>query len=361
VRRIGRDAAPGEREQAIQSADVLSMDVAGLGRLAQRGLLADLSAHKALRAEIAGAWPAALSICRHRGALVALPRNLNVTALHCNRTIFQEAGIDPATCASWEGLTRALGRLKARRGGHPLWRLGYFHYPTLYWENFLWQHDAEVFAPGTARCVLGQPAAITAIQEAASVLHRVGKDHVRDLSVWPERFLGENQAGDIACFVGEPLFCQFLANAADEWMSLPLPTSGKPACSGAGFCVGVRHPARSEAEAMNLLKLICGPFGQDLLAIHNAAMPAQQESARRYFNVPARNDRSGFVASAPNARMAMPWVYHPAVDALLRNEMPRILQNPDGVAAGCRRVEQILNLMELDARTLWPQTADGTT
>lgn len=351
------DLSQGQYELAARTADVISMDLSVMGILANQGLLVTLNETDQAQLQTDELWPVALQGGMYGESLVAVPRNLNPTVLCCNQAIFKEAGIKlPQAVKSWDSLVSALAKLPQQRQDRQLWRLGYFHYALMYWENFLWQHGQELFEPGTSICMLDQPAAIAAIQEAVDVLKRVGHEHVRDLSVAPKDFLTAHRGSDLACFVGAPLFNGFLDAAQDPWITLPLPTSHQMASGAASFYAGLSAESKLPRDlGIDLLKCICGKQGQELLGRQQIAMPARRDAADHYVQTNRRqNDRRGFLTVVEHVHMAKSWLYQPVVKSILANEMPRMLTGQIDCTEGCQRIAQALNLMQLDAHSLWP-------
>ncbi len=347
-------------EENLGSADVVSMHAGLFNRSLRRGELAELTGHLDGRLPTDDFFTPAREMGMLDGRTWALPRMLNPTALYVNRALFTEAGIEPERAAtSWQSLVASLAMLPRQRDGEKLWRFGYFHYHLLYWENFVLQAGGEFFEDGGNRCLLESRAAVEGLELAMATLDEVGDEWRKDLSADSQAFLAQHGARNLACFAGGPLFASFLRESADGWQVLPLPSDGAPVSAGVSYLVGIRRECSHVAAALDLLELICGPFGQDLLGIGGMAMPAHREAAGKYFGNQGNHDLRGFLESVPRLSMVQPWAYQPTAAGVLSQLLPSMLMRREPPAEAGRRTAQALNLLQLPPDELWLPTHEA--
>jgi|GEM_PF-4397654 len=350
------ETVPGGVEQAIGRADVLSMNIDWFTRLFAEGRLLELDGMLSNKIDPGDFIPTSLSQCRVQDKLWGLPRTLNLTALYLNRSMFERHGIDlPDKFDSWDALAQTLREIPEVVDGVPMVRFGYFgQFSPLFWENFLWQHGGDAFAPGEATCTLDQKEAIAGLETAASFLHRLPISAAANLSSgFPETF-ERHKGTDIACLMGGPFFSQYLRRSKDEWVTRMLPTNSSPCTAASTYIVSVGRNSESSNEAFNLLSLICGPFGQDLLGKFKVAMPSLQSSAKDVFAGEDRIDLRGFVESTEHVHLSMPWQYNPVIRRVLDENLPLIYSRAEPAAEVCGRIAAIVNVLGLKPNEVWP-------
>lgn len=346
---------PGGLEHAIRSADVLSMNIAWFTQLFCEGRLLELDAVIADKIDPDAFFPPSLSQCRVGGRLFGLPRMHNPTALYMNSSMFERLDIElPVQFDSWDALAATLRQVPTTWDGVELTCLGYFgRYALMFWENFLWQHGGNVFAPGTGTCILDQEEAITGLEAAASFLHGMPPGAAADLSAgFPDAF-ERHYGADFACFMGGPFFSQYLKQSQDHWVVRPLPTGGTPCTGAASYIVGLNSSGEASDEAVDLVSLICGRVGQDLIGRFNIAMPSLRSSAIEVFAGDATIDLHGFIESVEHVRMSMPWQYHPVIRRILDQNIPLIYTRAQPAAQVCRRIASTINVVDLKPNEVW--------
>ncbi len=335
------------QEAAVDSSDLYSMNLPWLQRQIRRKNLLDLTAF------IPGAdfaeryYAAALAPAQSGDAVYALPRNLDITCLFCNHTIFKEFNVPlPSTGCSWSDLAATLQCLPEQRSGQPLHRFAYFTYAARFWENFIWQLGGEIFDAEEKRCLLDHPQCVDGIVRAVRFVHSLGAGKAVDLSRDPATFFLRGHGTDLACFMGSPRL-RLLINhdQADQWVTIPIPSDGLQVAGANVYYMGINNNSQLTQAALSCLDLVCGEFGQDLLGRNGTAMPAMIAAAEKHFCAAHANVcMAGFLHSTKySLRLAPAWSYDGFRFHVLQSAIRECIQSPERCAAICRRTAEIIN------------------
>ncbi len=292
-------------------------------------------------------FSSALKPAKVYGNIYALPRSFHATGLFCNKSIFEEMGIElPDENLSWTQLSSILKSFPVQRNGEKLYRFGYVTYAARFWENFIWQRGGNIFNDSDGTCLIDSKSCVAGIQEAVDFLYSVGVEETLDLSLGPASFLNRDNGRNIACFIGSPGLHLLLGdNPPDEWKVVSLPFSERKISGAEVFYIGLNRSSIHLKEASSLLRLICGDFGQDLLGSNRITLPASIIPATRHFNEPTMNiSMKGFIQAAQSeVHLTEDWHYDNFKFYLLQENIRRCISNPLECKEICENTAKIIN------------------
>jgi multiple sugar transport system substrate-binding protein len=260
--------------QGGNAPDIATLDQIWVGAFAAAGAVADLTEE----AEAAGltrdrffggAWDSAV----YDGALYGIPFNVDVWSFSFyNNALLTEAGIDPATLTTWEGL-RAAAEALTGDGQFGVGLFGHRGEDTVVIANsFIFSNGGEVLSDDGS-CALDQPPAVEAMT------------YLQDLAQFaPEGILNASSGSMRELFLNGSLAIEF-------WPALEQPTLQGSDLDW-GFVAG------TAPEGMTPV----GTFGGWNLAIFESS--PNQEAAWRFVEFMVREDVNGDVVDLIPANTA---------------------------------------------------------
>ncbi|MEL6464260.1 MAG: sugar ABC transporter substrate-binding protein [Pseudomonadota bacterium] len=260
--------------QGGNAPDIATLDQIWVGAFAEAGAVADLtdfaaSAGLERDAFFGGAWDSAV----YNGALYGMPFNVDVWQFSFyNQDLLDEAGVDPASLASFEGL-RAAAEALTKDGQFGVGLFGHRGEDTVVVVNsFIFSNGGEVLAEDGS-CALNAPPAVEALT------------YVQDLAQFaPDGILNANSGNMRELFLNGSLAIEF-------WPALEQPTLQSSDINW-GFVNGT---AGAGGQAV-------GTFGGWNLAIFESS--AHKEAAQRFIEFMVREDVNGDVVDLIPANQA---------------------------------------------------------
>ena len=199
-------------------------------------------------------FPALWSEMRWQGKVYALPVNSTSYALFTNRTLFQDAGLDPDDPPeTWDELADVAERLTVRDGGGRMTQVGfvpdYGNLPTT--SLMAWQQDVQFLSPDGTTVHLDTPETERALQWIGDYYQHYGVD---DLKAFTAGLGSADQhgflSGRIAIAILDLSYLDQIETYSPglEYGVAPIPTfPGRPTASSAGswwlgIPKGAKHP-----------------------------------------------------------------------------------------------------------------------
>jgi ABC-type glycerol-3-phosphate transport system substrate-binding protein len=153
--------------QAGNGPDVSTVDQIWNSAFAQAGAIVqldDLAAKSSVKADsfFPGAWESA----NYKGGLWGVPFNVDVWFFaFTNKKLFTDAGVDPASIVTWQGLEAAAKKLTDKSKGQ--FAIGLTgsksEYPVVMTDSFIYSNGGAVLGPD-GKCALTSPQATEALQ-----------------------------------------------------------------------------------------------------------------------------------------------------------------------------------------------------
>ncbi|MDQ0391425.1 ABC transporter substrate-binding protein [Labrys monachus] len=262
--------------QAGNGPDVSTVDQIWNAAFAQAGAIVqldDLASKAGVKA--AGFFPGAWESANYKGGLWGIPFNVDVWFFaFVNKKLFSDAGVDPASAVTWQGLEAAAKKLTDKSKGH--FAIGLTgsksEYPVVMTDSFIYSNGGAVLGDD-GKCALTSPQAVEALE-----FYKKMADYA------PAGILN---AGD------EPMRELFLNGtlAIELWPALEQPTLDKSKIDWdliAGFA-----PEGKKAV---------GTFGGWNLVLYKQS--AHQEAAWKFIQFMTRQDVNGAVVDLIPANVA---------------------------------------------------------
>jgi multiple sugar transport system substrate-binding protein len=153
--------------QAGNGPDVSTVDQIWNAAFAQAGAIVqldDLASKAGVKA--ANFFPGAWESANYKGGLWGVPFNVDVWFFaFVNRKLFSDAGIDPASVTSWQGLEAAAKKLTDKSKGH--FAIGLTgsksEYPVVMTDSFIYSNGGAVLGDD-GKCALTSPQAVEALE-----------------------------------------------------------------------------------------------------------------------------------------------------------------------------------------------------
>ena len=171
--------------------DVVRQDRFTIGDWAARGAfrcLDDLIERDGIKA--ADFYPACWSEAVYRGKVYAIPYGTDDRALYWNKTLFQQAGLDPEKPPrTWRELQDYARRLTVSRGG-VYDRIGFIpNYGNSWLYLYSWQNGGEFMSTDGRRCTLDNPGTVGALEWMVGVYDMLGGAPA--VAAFSQTFLGQ--------------------------------------------------------------------------------------------------------------------------------------------------------------------------
>jgi DNA-binding transcriptional regulator YhcF (GntR family) len=185
------------------------------------------------KTSISDYFPQPFRQCKVNGATLGIPLNLNASVLFCNMKIIDR--IAPNTDfsnLSWHSFIEICGKIK--KYVPELTPLGYFDFPSCWWENFLYTHGLDVIRTDRFETDIFTERGMTAIGQMRKL---VKEDLSDDLTV--RRNALEMLKNDrIAFFICIPRFIKDLGHDS-KWHFAPVPFASVQTSAANSFFISV--------------------------------------------------------------------------------------------------------------------------
>jgi ABC-type glycerol-3-phosphate transport system substrate-binding protein len=153
--------------QAGNGPDISTVDQIWNSAFAQAGAIVkldDWAAKSGVKA--ADFFPGAWESANYKGALWGVPFNVDVWFFaFVNKKLFSDAGVDPASIVSWQGLEAAAKKLTDKSKGQ--FAIGLTgnksEYPVVMTDSFIYSNGGDVL-DSSGKCALTSPAAVEALE-----------------------------------------------------------------------------------------------------------------------------------------------------------------------------------------------------
>lgn len=218
--------------------------------------------------------PAYLEVNTYRGELYGLPTTPATTALHWNKKMFREAGLDPEqpprTLAELDAMAEALTKYDDEG---PLVQLGFTPAEPGWWP-WMWAHYFGGALWNGENITFDSPGNVEAYNWIESYTERYGAEELRRFQSGVAGNFASPQnaffAGRVAMVVQGVWMANFIQEYAPDldWSAAPFP-SAVPGlenvtvaeCDSICIPVGARHPE----EAFRFIQYLCSQEGSELL------------------------------------------------------------------------------------------------
>jgi multiple sugar transport system substrate-binding protein len=225
-------------------------------------------------------YPRLLEQFQSRGIYYGLPRDNDTKVIYYNKTLFNEAGLQPpANGWTWSDLRYLAQELTRRDANERTFQYGFAFEAETWWLLFVWQNGGDLvdhpYHPTRVR--LGEPAAIDAVQFLADLIHVDRSTPPTDVLLKPEEYKNLFREGRLAMALGNhALVPAFAERAGLRWDVAPLPVGRERAnmAGGAGYTISARSSKKEAAWA--LLRFLGGQKGQALFAESGVVVPARR-------------------------------------------------------------------------------------
>lgn len=267
---------------AAQSApDIAQIDQFWSSELADAGAIVSLDDFLANdpaldRADI---WDKAWQTASYRGKLWSMPFALSNIALYYNKTLFQQAGLDPnQPPVTWEMLAAAARQLTldADKNGTPeQWGLTVplkaNEGNVYYWLAFLWQNNGAIFSADGKAVRFDDAAGVEALQFWVDLAK---KDHALPLAP-PDNGFEEGKVGMTIASTAR-LAALLKALGPDNLGMAPLPAHKQAATGVGGANLAILSGARNQQAAWEFIRWMTSPEINLKWSIASGYLPLRQ-------------------------------------------------------------------------------------
>lgn len=267
---------------AAQSApDIAQIDQFWSSELADAGAIVSLDDFLANdpaldRADI---WDKAWQTASYQGKLWSMPFALSNIALYYNKTLFQQAGLDPnQPPVTWEMLAAAARQLTldADKNGTPeQWGLTVplkaNEGNVYYWLAFLWQNNGAIFSADGKAVRFDDAAGVEALQFWVDLAK---KDHALALAP-PDNGFEEGKVGMTIASTAR-LAALLKALGPDNLGMAPLPAHKQAATGVGGANLAILSGARNQQAAWEFIRWMTSPEINLKWSIASGYLPLRQ-------------------------------------------------------------------------------------
>lgn len=267
---------------AAQSApDIAQIDQFWSSELADAGAIVSLDDFLANdpalnRADI---WDKAWQTASYQGKLWSMPFALSNIALYYNKTLFQQAGLDPnQPPVTWEMLAAAARQLTldADKNGTPeQWGLTVplkaNEGNVYYWLAFLWQNNGAIFSADGKAVRFDDAAGVEALQFWVDLAK---KDHALPLAP-PDNGFEEGKVGMTIASTAR-LAALLKALGPDNLGMAPLPAHKQAATGVGGANLAILSGARDQQAAWEFIRWMTSPEINLKWSIASGYLPLRQ-------------------------------------------------------------------------------------
>ena len=268
-----------DRLDSGQAPDVMFVD--NVRGYASEGQLAPLDAYIARDSfDLGDFYPRLLELSRYQGSYFGLPRDNDTKVIFYNRTLFQDAGLEPPRGDwTWTDLRNLANRLNRRDGaGRPLVH-GFAFEANEWWQIWVWQNGGAVFDdPFQPRQVrLGEPAAVDALQFLADLVHADRVTPPLEVLTDSGAILRLFREGRLAMAFGNHAQIPGLIEEPDLlWDIVGLPARREQANLAGGAAYTIAAGSSRKEAAWALVRFLEGPRGQALFSESGLIVPARR-------------------------------------------------------------------------------------
>jgi multiple sugar transport system substrate-binding protein len=238
-----------------------------------------------------------------KGKLYGVPF-LGVQIAYYNRSLAQRNGLKlPSSWGdsswTWDAFLDVSRKATVRQGGSTTQWGNDLGTTQFSWQPWVWANGGEVFSADGTKILLGEPAAVEALQFRADLIHKHG--------VAPTTAELAAQGGQRPLFLGGKLLLYYFPiahvglnrkEASFDWSVTALPRGkGKPATYGGGVGWFLASATKVKDETWEFMKLLASKESVRLEALRGEAPPSRKSVASEpgYSNPP----------EAPGADMKM--------------------------------------------------------
>lgn len=116
-------------------------------------------------------FPSAIEAVSDGGQIYALPVGVSVAMLQYDKRLFDEVGVElPGPNWNWTTLVSAATRLTNANESDPVWGMNAMETSLLF--SLIWQNGGEVISKDGKRTLIGEPAAVEAIEFYHALYHK---------------------------------------------------------------------------------------------------------------------------------------------------------------------------------------------
>jgi ABC-type glycerol-3-phosphate transport system substrate-binding protein len=277
--------------QAGNGPDVSTVDQIWNSAFAEAGAIVpldDLAKQAGIKAEtfFPGAWESA----NYNGKLWGIPFNVDVWFFaFVNKKLFQDAGVDPASIVTWQGLEEASKKLTDKsKGQYAIGLTGNkSEYPVGMSDSFIYSNGGAVL-DNNGKCVLTAPSAIEALdfykklaEHAPAGILNAGDEQMREL------FLNGTLAIELWPALEQPT----LDKSKIDWelYAAFAPAGKKPVGMFGGWNLVLYKASQNQAAAWKFIQFMTREDVNgavvDLIPANVAAARAFLEKSRRHPDV----------------------------------------------------------------------------
>src|SRR5688572_3470958 len=165
------------------------------------------------------------------GRIYAMPIDSGPVALYYRRDVFEAAGVDPTSLATWDDWMAA-GTVIKEKTGFPMWQQAKARNNARTFESLLWQQGLGYVDASGAVILDKEPR----IQQTLEFVGRTWTEGLAaDNEEWTDPWYGAFNKGEVATHPGavwmSTFYKSFIApDASGKWGVVPLPQIGRAAC-----------------------------------------------------------------------------------------------------------------------------------
>ncbi len=265
-----------------QLPDSFYANAENLAILASRGGYYDLSAIAAKDKATQDYYPELLELSKYKGKLHGLPKDYSPHVIWVNETAMQQAGVPlPKAGWTWEDLLETARRFTQRGGDGKFQRIGLFNLSGN-WFIPVWQNGGELFDKDISRSLLGEQAAVDALQWVGDLhsKHRVAGVNADLTAMGAQNIAQAFQQGNVAMWwMGRWNLPDLRKMTGVTYEAYPLPKGKKEANvflqSGPTVGATTKHPE----VVWEFLKTWTGPEGQTINIESGVSIPTVRDKA----------------------------------------------------------------------------------
>jgi multiple sugar transport system substrate-binding protein len=267
--------------------DVLRWEVGGMLELADKGALVDLNpfidAPPGIE-EIEDFVPQSIEAFQYKGGQYAVPMVFSTLVMHCNRNLFQEAGVDfPEDGWNWSDYAEKGTKLvqKDASGKTKVWGAHFDSWVIGRVVAFIWQNGGELFDKDLTKCLLDSDESIGAVQFLMDMIYKYGASptpiEAKSLGMGGDDMF---MSGLVAMrIVGPWVRNRYNAKEGLDYDVVPLP-DGKVCATPlfvGGF--GITTGSKYREQAWEYTRFLTSKEAHNLWASYGESSPARKSAA----------------------------------------------------------------------------------
>ncbi len=226
---------------------------------------------------------------KYKGALYAIPRDINVIILYYNKDLFDREGIPyPTDNWTWNDLLKTAKKLTRDSNNDGILDQWGFSFSIIggyevCWGNLLYQNNVRVLNKERTKCLLNSPAALEVFQFLYDLEH---KHKVVPSTAQYESLGGYDifLTAKIAMRIDGSWRMKEYSKAPFKWDIAMLPRNKRRACIANGIAHSINASTRYPASAWRLVKFLSDKESQIAVAESGTALPIRKSIAySKYF------------------------------------------------------------------------------